>query len=115
MLREVTERGLVILMKDDQIRKKRREQDAILQAGARAFVVTNARITGTQVAQRFIVNRHRIAQRAQHPGPYIDGVYEHGLTQAVPDLAGAKIGRARWGTRQPKMGYAPCAQRSKAR
>ena len=42
---EVTD-GLVILMKDDRIRRKPREQQAILASGARAFVVTNANLTG---------------------------------------------------------------------
>jgi len=34
------EDGLVILMKDDRIRRKPRERQAILDSGARAFVVT---------------------------------------------------------------------------
>ena len=35
-IREVTEAGLVILAKDDKIRRKPREQQAILDSGARA-------------------------------------------------------------------------------
>ncbi len=54
---EVTAAGLVILMKDDRIRRKPREQQAILESGARAFVVTNANLTGEQLAELFVENR----------------------------------------------------------
>lgn len=83
-IREVTEDGLVILMKDDRIRRKPREQQAILDSGARAFVVTNANLTGEQLAALFFENRHRIIQRSRHPGPYIYGVYPGRLEKLFP-------------------------------
>jgi hypothetical protein len=83
-IREVTMDDLVVLMKDDQIRRKPREQQAILDSGARAFVVTNASLTGDQVAALFVENRHRIIQRARHPGPYIYGVYPVRLEKLFP-------------------------------
>ena len=83
-IREVTADGLVILMKDDQIRRKPREQQAVLESGARAFVVTNASLRGERVGALFVENRHRIMQRARHPGPYIYGVYEGRLEKLFP-------------------------------
>jgi hypothetical protein len=83
-IREVTADGLVILMKDDRIRRKPREQQAILESGARAFVVTNANLTGEQLAALFVENRHRITQRSRHPGPYIYGVYPCRLEKLFP-------------------------------
>jgi hypothetical protein len=83
-IREVTANGLVILMKDDRIRRKPREQQAILESGARAFVVTNASLTGPQLAELFVENRHRIIQRSRHPGPYIYGVYPGRLERLFP-------------------------------
>lgn len=83
-IREVTADGLVILVKDDRIRRKPREQQAILDSGARAFVVTNASLTGDQLAELFIENRHRIIQRSRHPGPYIYGVYPGRLEKLFP-------------------------------
>lgn len=76
--------GLVILMKDDRIRRKPREQQAILESGARAFVVTNANLTGEQLGALFVENRFRIIQRATHPGPYIYGVYHGRLQKLFP-------------------------------
>jgi hypothetical protein len=83
-IREVTQDGLVILMKDDRIRRKPREQQAILESGARAFVVTNANLTGEQLAELFVGNRHRIIQRSRHAGPYIYGVYSGRLEKLFP-------------------------------
>lgn len=83
-IREVTDDGLVILMKDDSIRRKPREQQAILESGARAFVITNASLTGAQLAELFVENRHRIIQRSCHPGPYIYGVYPGRLERLFP-------------------------------
>lgn len=81
---EATADGLVILMKDDRIRRKPREQQAIIESGARAFVVTNANLTGDQLAELFVENRHRIIQRSRHPGPYIYGVYPGRLEKLFP-------------------------------
>jgi hypothetical protein len=83
-IRDVTRDGLVILMKDDRIRRKPREQQAILESGARAFVVTNANLMGDQVAALYVENRHRMIQRARHPGPYIYGVYPGRLEKLFP-------------------------------
>lgn len=83
-IREVTADNFVILMKDDSIRRKPREQQAILESDARAFVVTNASLTGEQLAALFVENRHRILQRSRHPGPYIYGVYPGRLEKLFP-------------------------------
>lgn len=83
-IRAVTADSIVILMKDDQIRRKPREQQAVMESGARAFVVTNANLTGGQVAELFVENRHRIIQRAAKPGPYIYGVYPGRLERLFP-------------------------------
>jgi PIN like domain len=83
-IREVTADGLVILMKDDEIRRKPLEQQAVLESGARSFVVTNANLKGEEVAKLFVDNCHRIMQRARKPGPYIYGVYAERLEKLFP-------------------------------
>lgn len=83
-IRDVTADGLAILMKDDRVRRKPRERQAILESGAKAFVVTNANLRGDQLAQLFVENRHRIAQRCRRPGPFIYGVYPGRLELLFP-------------------------------
>jgi hypothetical protein len=81
---EVTRRGWVILMKDDKVRMKPRERDALVGSGARVFCVTNAQLTGDQMAERLVVNLERIVRRSETPGPYIYGVYRDGLRKLFP-------------------------------
>lgn len=71
-------------MKDDRIRRKPRERQAIVESGARAFVLTNASLIGEPLAALFVENRHRIIQRSRHPGPYIYGVYTGRLEKLFP-------------------------------
>lgn len=86
-IREATQDGFIILMKDDRIRRKPLERKAILESGARAFVVTNANLTGAEVASLYVANLHRIIQRARTPGPYIYGFYRDRLEKLFPSDA----------------------------
>src|SRR4051795_5447611 len=75
-LRDAGNRGWVVLMKDDAIRRRPGEREALIEAGVRAFCLTNAQLRGAEQAARFVDNRHRILRQARKPGPYIYGVYE---------------------------------------
>jgi hypothetical protein len=76
-LRDVGEHDWVVLMKDDAIRRRPAERDALTDGGVRAFCLTNAQLRGEEQARRLVENRHRILRLAQRPGPYIYGVYEN--------------------------------------
>lgn len=78
------DRGWVVLMKDDAIRRRPAEIEALHAAGVRAFCLTNANLRAAEQTERFVANRHRIIQRAAKPGPFIDGVYAHGLRRLWP-------------------------------
>lgn len=83
-LQDAGRQGWVVLMKDDAIRRRPGERDALHHAGVRAFCLTNANLRAEQQTARFIANRHRIEQQARKPGPYIYGVYERGLRRLWP-------------------------------
>ena len=83
-LRDAGVEGWIVLMKDDAIRRRPAERDALTDAGVRAFCLTNAQLRAVQQTERFISNRHRIVQQARKPGPYIYGVYERGLRRLWP-------------------------------
>lgn len=84
---EVTEKGWVILLKDDHVRRQPRIRDALVEAGARVFCITNGNLSGEEQARWLVNNRHRIARRAQHPGPYVYGVYENRIELLFPSEA----------------------------
>ena len=71
-------------MKDDRIRRRPAEIEALRAADVRAFCLTNANLRAEQQSERFVENRHRMIQRAAKPGPFIDGVYAHGLRRLWP-------------------------------
>lgn len=74
----------VVLTKDDRIRRRPAELDAMTAAGVRVFCLTSAGLRGEEQAARFVNNRFRIIQRARKPGPYIYGVYENALRRLWP-------------------------------
>jgi len=83
-LRDAGENDWVVLTKDDAIRRRPAERDALTEAAVRAFCLTTARLRGSEQVERFVLNRNRILQQARKPGPYIYGVYESGLKRLWP-------------------------------
>jgi hypothetical protein len=65
-LRDVGRRGWVVLMKDDAIRRRPLERDALIGGGVRAFCLTNAQLRGTRLAAS---SRTAIGSSARHTSP----------------------------------------------
>src|SRR3954452_10593963 len=86
-LRDVGEHGWGVLMKDDAIRRRPAEREALIAGGVRAFCLTNAHLTGAEQARRFFEDRHRMLRQAKRPGPYIYGDYERTIKPLWPPLA----------------------------
>lgn len=98
-LRDVGAKGWIVLMKDDAIRRRPAELNALIDAGVRAFCLTNAQLRAAEQTERFVSNRHRIIQQARKPGPYICGVYERGIKKMADGLISAQSCSARpWWT-----------------
>jgi hypothetical protein len=77
--------GWVVLMKDDKIRYRPAELQALTAAGVRAFCLTNANLGGQAMAERFVAQLSRISEIAEtHAGPYIYGVYADGVRPLWP-------------------------------
>lgn len=74
----------VVLTKDDRIRWRKVEIEALAAANVRVFCLTNANLTAPQQVAYFVTNKHRILQRARKPGPYIFGVYEKDIRRIWP-------------------------------
>jgi hypothetical protein len=77
--------GWVVLMKDDKIRFRPAELEALTLAGVRAFCLTNANLRGQEMAQRLVTQLPKISRIAtQQDGPYIYGVYSDGVRGLWP-------------------------------
>jgi hypothetical protein len=83
-LRDAGKNDWIVLTKDDAIRRRPAERDALTQAAVRVFCLTNRSMRGAEQTARFVSNRHRILRQARKPGPYIYGVYEKGLKRLWP-------------------------------
>jgi hypothetical protein len=81
---DCTAQGWVLLTKDKRIRHRQAEIDAVKEAGARMFCIPSGNLTGRQMADRLVHNRHRIAQRAGKRGPYIYLVHADRLERIYP-------------------------------
>lgn len=83
-LRDAGKNNWIVLTKDDAIRRRPAERDALTEAAVRVFCLTNRNMRGADQTERFVSNRHRILRQARKPGPYIYGVYEKGLKRLWP-------------------------------
>src|SRR5579863_7475483 len=78
------ERGWVVLCKDDHIRRRPAELQALTDGNVRLFCLTNAQLTFADQAEWFLANRHRIIQASRKPGPYVYGVYLDRIAKLWP-------------------------------
>jgi PIN like domain len=74
----------VVLMKDDAIRRRPAERDALADAEVRAFCLTNAQLRAAEQSARFVGNIGRIQRQAEKPGPYVYGVYDGYIKRLWP-------------------------------
>ena len=77
----------IVLCKDDRIRRRPAERDALIEGKVRVFCLTNANLGFAEQAVYFMANRHRIAQVARKPGPYLYGVYKDTVKRLWPPEA----------------------------
>lgn len=83
-LADAGEHDWVVLMKDDAIRRRPAERDALSEAKVRAFCLTNAQLRASEQSARFVGNIERIQRQAEKPGPYIYGVYDGYIKRLWP-------------------------------
>jgi PIN like domain len=83
-IRLASQRGWIVLCKDDRIRRRPAERDALIQGKVRVFCLTNANLGFAEQAVYFMANRHRIIQAASKRGPYLYGVYKDTIKKLWP-------------------------------
>ncbi len=83
-LRDAGKHDWIVLTKDDAIRRRPAERDALTEAAVRVFCLTNRNLRGAEQTERFVSNRHRILRQARRPGPYIYAVYAEGIRRLWP-------------------------------
>ena len=78
-LTEAGQEGWVVLTKDQRIRYRTIEREALMQAGVRAFVLTAGNIDGTEMAEIFVKALPKIRRfAAKYSPPFIATVSRSG-------------------------------------
>lgn len=72
---DAAQRGWLLFMKDERIRRRPAEQRAMQRHAARCFCMANANLTSAAMAERYLVNWRRIRRAAVEPGPYLYAVH----------------------------------------
>lgn len=78
-LPEVGEWGWLILTKDDRIRRRPLERDALMRSGARAFILPSGNMLGDEMAFAIVNALPKILKFvAKHPPPFIARIFKSG-------------------------------------
>jgi len=72
---ESAECGWVAFMKDERIRRRPAEREAIHRTGARCFCLANANLRSGEMARRYLDNLAAIARASAQPGPFLYAVH----------------------------------------
>jgi predicted nuclease of predicted toxin-antitoxin system len=81
-LRDVGNRGWIVLTKDRRIRYRTIEREALLSSGVRAFVLTSGNVTGQEMAQLFVKSINRMKRfLAKNRGPFVAKITRGGAIE----------------------------------
>lgn len=83
-IRRAAEEGWAVLCKDDRIRRRPAERDALTKGSVRVFCLMNANLGFAEQAAYFMTNRNRILQASAKPGPYLYCVYKDTVRKLWP-------------------------------
>jgi hypothetical protein len=83
-IRLAASRDWVVLGKDDRIRRRPAERQALTDGKVRVFCLTNRHLSFADQGAYFVNNRFRIIQKSNKPGPYLYGVYKDKIDKLWP-------------------------------
>ena len=73
-LRDAGRQVWVVLMKDDRIRYRQAERDALISSRVRAFSLASGNLTSVQMADCFLSHQVGIYDGCQDAGPFVVAV-----------------------------------------
>jgi len=77
-------RDLVVLCRDDRIRRRPAERQALVNGKVRVFCLTSRHLGFADRATYFVGNCFRIIQESAKPGPFLCGVYRDRIERLWP-------------------------------
>lgn len=77
--------GWVVLMKDDRIRYRSAERDALLEHHVQAFCLASGNLRAAEMAQRYLDVLDELTRACRTPGPFLYAVTRTGLRRVALD------------------------------
>lgn len=74
-IEESAERGWIAFMKDERIRRRPAEREALRRSAAQCFCVANGNLKSSVMAERYLANVEAIAEACSRPGPFLYAVH----------------------------------------
>lgn len=74
-IKESAERGWIAFMKDERIRRRPAEREALHRSAARCFCMANGNLKSAAMAERYLANLSAIARACTRPGPFLYAVH----------------------------------------
>jgi len=74
-IKESAERGWIAFMKDERIRRRPAEREALQRSAARCFCMANGNLKSPVMAERYLTNLEAIAEASGRPGPFLYAVH----------------------------------------
>jgi hypothetical protein len=71
---EASKRGWILFMKDQRIRRRPAERQAIIDSRARCFCLSDGNLGFTDMAARYLTNWPAIVQASKGSGPFLYSV-----------------------------------------
>jgi hypothetical protein len=74
-IEECAERGWIAFMKDERIRRRPAEREALRRSAAQCFCMANGNLKSPVMAERYLTNVEAIAEACSRPGPFLYAVH----------------------------------------
>ena len=71
--------GWPVLMKDERIRYRAAERDALVAHGVKALCLTSPNLRAAEMAAQFLAARYQLSVACMQPGPFLYAVSARGL------------------------------------
>lgn len=75
--------GWVAFMKDERIRRRPAEREALHRSAARCFCMANGNLKSAEMAGRYLANLPAIALACASPGPFLYAVHPNRIERLV--------------------------------
>jgi hypothetical protein len=72
-----------VLFKDERIRYRRSERDALVKHGVKAFCLTGGNLRAQEMAELFAGSLDEMAAACASPGPFLYAVSRQGMRRVV--------------------------------